>query len=178
MHQFAPEQKKPVLGYVSKIFEANFTPNQEAEILYFNGHFELPTLEFLTELHHQQNKKFSYLERVRKVSLVGPHRDDFVLQNSVLRNSKQDLVEVGSQGEVRSALLALKLSELEQFQSQTGIQPVLLIDDFSSELDRTRRGFLLEYFKDSDLQIFVTSTEKLMTTGQVFQIENGILQSE
>ena len=50
---------------------------------------------------------------------------------------------------------------LEEFKKQSGVQPVMLIDDFSSELDSTRRGFLLNYLKDSDLQIFVTSTDDL-----------------
>jgi DNA replication and repair protein RecF len=72
-----------------------------------------------------------------------------------------DLVDVGSQGEIRSFLLALKLAELEEFKNETGVQPVLLIDDFSSELDANRRGFLLNYLKDSGLQIFVTSTDDL-----------------
>ena len=50
---------------------------------------------------------------------------------------------------------------LEEFKTETGVQPVLLIDDFSSELDSNRRGFLLNYLKDSGLQIFVTSTDDL-----------------
>ena len=94
------------------------------------------------------------------------------------------LLNLGSQGEIRSFLLALKLSELEEFRKKSGVQPVLLIDDFSSELDQARRGFLLNYLKDSKLQIFVTSTDDLtsgfesrgksvkMNQGQITRMES------
>jgi DNA replication and repair protein RecF len=86
-------------------------------------------------------------------------------------------VDVGSQGEIRSVLLALKLAELEEFEKHTGVQPVLLIDDFSSELDSTRRNFLLNYLKDSELQIFVTSTDDLSRSldsgGTLIQMSQG-----
>jgi DNA replication and repair protein RecF len=117
-------------------------------------------------------------ERARKSSLVGPHRDDLLFK--VGEGSSPllpDLVNVGSQGEIRSLLLSLKLSELEAFKAQTNIQPVLLIDDFSSELDSARRGFLLNYLKGSDLQIFVTSTDDLSgnigSDGMVIEMRDG-----
>jgi DNA replication and repair protein RecF len=156
------------MGYFSRIFEGYLSSDLDSQILYFTRHFDLPSVELLTELNHQKLKRLYTAERARKSALVGPHRDDLIL-NVLDRN----LVDIGSQGEVRSVLLALKLAELDLFQTQTGVQPVLLIDDFSSELDKTRRGFLLEYFKDSDLQIFVTSTEQLETTGRLFQIDQG-----
>ena len=156
VHQFleniAPKQHRVILGYKSR------------KTLHFTGHFELPSSKFLEEILHQEILENGHLERIRKSSLVGPHRDDFVFkvqnENSALE-SWLDLVDVGSQGEIRSFLLALKLAELEEFKNETGVQPVLLIDDFSSELDANRRGFLLNYLKDSGLQIFVTSTDDL-----------------
>ena len=82
-------------------------------------------------------------------------------------------------------MLALKLAELEEFKNETGVQPVLLIDDFSSELDSNRRGFLLNYLKNSGLQIFVTSTDDLthhlqvndVLQGKAIQIVQGNIQS-
>ncbi len=132
------------------------------ETLHFTGHFESPSLQILMETLHQKLVEKGPLERLRKTSLVGPHRDDLVFKaGDSGAGALLDLVDVGSQGEIRSVLLALKLAELEQFEASTGVEPVLLIDDFSSELDATRRGFLLEYLKDSSLQIFVTSTDDL-----------------
>ncbi len=153
IHEFlakiAPSQAPVNLGYFSKVFEG--------EPLYFNRHFEVQTIEFLTENLHQKLAQNGTQEKLRRSSLIGPHRDDilFTVQG-------RDILDVGSQGEIRSLLLALKLSELEEFTSHTGVQPVLLIDDFSSELDTTRRSFLLNYLKDSDLQIFVTTTDNLV----------------
>jgi DNA replication and repair protein RecF len=85
----------------------------------------------------------------------------------------------GSQGEVRSALLALKLSEIELFRERTGHRPLLLLDDFSSELDRERRSFLLRFLSETDLQVFITTTEDAVAwvkpIGKRFQVSNGLL---
>ena len=96
----------------------------------------------------------------------------------LFRVESNDLLDVGSQGEIRSLLLALKLSELEAFKKHTEVQPVLLIDDFSSELDANRRGFLLDYLKDSELQIFVTSTDLIETKGKTIRMIQGKVDDE
>lgn len=180
------------LEYLQKItpyfgdFLCRIAPNQgtvrpalkSGETLYFTGHFDLPSIEILQENLDQKLTEKGPLERLRKSSLVGPHRDDLVLKvGAQATPSLPDLVDVGSQGEIRSVLLALKLAELEEFEKHTGVQPVLLIDDFSSELDSTRRNFLLNYLKDSELQIFVTSTDDLSRSldsgGTLIQMSQG-----
>ena len=101
-------------------------------------------------------------------SLVGPHRDDwaFFLGSQALKGH-------GSQGEVRSALLALKLCEIDPFRNETGHRPLFLLDDFSSELDQERRAFLLRYLTETDLQVFVTTTEAATFAGKRFWVVNG-----
>ena len=161
--KIAPSQDPVNLGYFSKIFQGQF----DTETLYFTGHFEVPEVKILVENLHRKITQLVAQERVRKSSLVGPHRDDLIFKVIPRKSGSEgnfngkNILDVGSQGEIRSLLLALKLSELEEFKKHTGVQPVLLIDDFSSELDTTRRGFLLNYLKDSGLQIFVTSTDHL-----------------
>jgi DNA replication and repair protein RecF len=81
----------------------------------------------------------------------------------------------GSQGEVRSALLALKLCEIDLFRIETGHRPLFLLDDFSSELDKERRAFLLSYLSESDLQTFVSTTEDSSLLGKKFRVSNGFL---
>jgi len=160
LSNIAPKQHRVILGYKSR------------KTLYFTGHFDLPSIKFLEEILHQEVLEMSPQERARRSSLVGPHRDDFVF--TIVNESsdqKADLVDVGSQGEIRSFLLALKLAELEEFKNETGVLPVLLIDDFSSELDSNRRGFLLNYLKNSGLQIFVTSTDDLT---HHLQVDEGL----
>lgn len=63
-------------------------------------------------------------------SLVGPHRDDFKLFAQT-----KDLGSFGSRGQQRTALLALKMCELDYIEQKRGIRPILLLDDIYSELD-------------------------------------------
>ena len=65
----------------------------------------------------------------------------------------------GSQGQNRTAMLSLKLSELQVIYDEIGEYPILLLDDFMSELDKVRRKNFLENIKDT--QVIITGTEKL-----------------
>ena len=85
---------------------------------------------------------------------IGPHRDDVIINI----NGK-DAGKYGSQGQQRTVVLSLKLAELEVIKEEAGEYPVLLLDDVFSELDEKRRRLLVEYIKD--VQVFITSTEKL-----------------
>ena len=101
--------------------------------------------------------------------MIGPHRDDwqFTLRGNSLSNH-------GSQGEIRSVLLALKLSEVEQFRETCGHLPLFLLDDFSSELDELRRSYLLNFLESSGLQVFITTTDPKISGGRTFEIANGL----
>jgi len=70
---------------------------------------------------------------------VGPHKDDFSLKSGGV-----DLRVFGSQGQQRTAALALKLAELEIFAGEIGEYPVLLLDDVLSELDLSRQSQLIK----------------------------------
>lgn len=70
---------------------------------------------------------------------IGVHREDFnIVSNGI------ELRKYGSQGQQRTAALAIKLAEIEYFESVTGEKPVLLLDDVLSELDYVRRKALLQ----------------------------------
>lgn len=83
---------------------------------------------------------------------IGPHREDFKV-----RFKNNDITAVASRGEVRTTVLALKLAELEYDEAETGVRPVLLLDDVFSELDRDRRGFLLNRLGGH--QTIITTTD-------------------
>jgi DNA replication and repair protein RecF len=87
---------------------------------------------------------------------VGPHRDDlsFTIGDA-------DLKKYGSQGQQRTAVLSLKLSELEYVKSEIGEYPVLLLDDVMSELDQNRRQALLDFVRNR-IQTFITTTDPLI----------------
>lgn len=85
---------------------------------------------------------------------IGPHRDDlqFMINGINIRS-------FGSQGQQRTAVLSLKLAELEFIKSENGEYPILLLDDVMSELDAARREHLLMFIKDK-IQTFITATDK------------------
>ncbi len=133
----------------------------------------LPSLEFFEVEFREALQSKSEAEWRAGVTLAGPHRDDLGLYYG-----EKPLRGHGSQGEVRSALITLKLCEIELFRSRTGHRPILLLDDFSSELDRNRREFLLRYLSETDLQVFVTSTEEPPHRGKIFRVKQGTIEED
>jgi DNA replication and repair protein RecF len=85
-------------------------------------------------------------------TLVGPHRDD-----AVFELDGRDLAGFGSRGQQRTAILALKLAEVELLTSEESGPPLLLLDDVFSELDPERRAHLVRRIRDLP-QAFVTTT--------------------
>ena len=85
-------------------------------------------------------------------TLVGPHRDDFVFEQA-----GRDLATFASRGQQRTAILALKLAELDLLTELDGRPPLLLLDDVFSELDPDRRGHLVRRIAALP-QAFVTTT--------------------
>lgn len=85
-------------------------------------------------------------------TLVGPHRDDLVF-----RLDGRDLATFASRGQQRTAILALKLAELDLLQELDGAPPLLLLDDVFSELDPQRRTHLVRRIGELP-QAFVTTT--------------------
>ncbi len=63
----------------------------------------------------------------------------------------------GSQGQQRTTLLSLKISELQFMNYETDTYPILLLDDVFSELDTERQKFLMQFIKD--IQTFITCTD-------------------
>ena len=92
-------------------------------------------------------------EIIRAKTLVGPHRDDisFFINN-------MDAKSYASQGQQRTVVLALKLSELDFIQNITGENPILLLDDVLAELDTARQNFLLNSIKEN-IQTIITTTD-------------------
>jgi DNA replication and repair protein RecF len=100
----------------------------------------------------------------------GPHRQDLVFE----LNGESVAVD-GSRGEIRSTILALKLTELAFLESKTGTQPILLLDDVYSELDRGRQERLMNLL--GAYQTFITTTKiehlDALLEKQVWEVKNG-----
>jgi len=90
-------------------------------------------------------------ERARGVTLVGPHRDDLGMKVAGV-----DLRRFGSQGQQRTAALALTLAQAEVAHDRAETDPILLMDDCLSELDADRSGALLDLSAEHE-QMIVTS---------------------
>jgi DNA replication and repair protein RecF len=92
-------------------------------------------------------------EIMQGVNLLGPHRDDLAFLEGQI-----NLATFGSRGQQRTAALALKLAELEAVETETGDQPILVLDDVLSELDPKRREALLANVSAVE-QTFLTTAE-------------------
>lgn len=103
---------------------------------------------------------------------IGPHKDDIYMSIN-----NKDVRTYGSQGQQRTVVLSLKLSEVELIKRERGFYPVLLLDDVFSELDDDRRNYLIRLF--SNMQTFITVTDAIDLNSMehlepsIFYIENG-----
>lgn len=108
---------------------------------------------------------------------IGPHRDDFDINIDSI-NARS----FASQGQQRTIVLSMKLSEIEIIYYEKGEYPILLLDDVFSELDKNRREFLTNFLKKT--QTIITSTD-LMEIDElkdismsIFNIKNGKIKNE
>ncbi len=103
--------------------------------------------------------------------LTGPHKDDFDVTLSGL-----SLKAFGSQGQVRTSAISLKLAQRELMGREAGETPVLLLDDVLSELDPGRQDFVLNQIFQG--QVFITCCEpgRFTKLGKTVQIEKGTVK--
>ena len=121
-------------------------------------------------------------EIARGMTLAGPHRDEmrFVVGSPAQGTHEVDLGTYGSRGQQRTAVLALKLAELEWMRERTGDTPVLLLDEVLAELDATRRRYLLSQV-DSVEQALLTATDPEMFSADfrqravLWEVRGGIV---
>ena len=102
----------------------------------------------------------------------GIHRDDYIISINSL-----DVSIYGSQGQKKSSIISLKLSELKVIEEVIGEKPVLLLDDYMSELDERRRLKFLDIIED--IQIVITTTHKISIDGKentYFYVDNGKIE--
>jgi DNA replication and repair protein RecF len=120
------------------------------------GQFTLEQLQTgftarLAQLHRE--------EILRGVTTIGPHRDEMRVHCNGI-----DLTDFGSRGQIRTALLSLKLAEIEWLKQKTGEMPVLLLDETLAELDEARRESLLTYLTSAEQAVLTTTDMNLFPT--------------
>ena len=102
--------------------------------------------------------------------LTGPHKDDFDVTLNGL-----SLKAFGSQGQVRTSAISLKLAQRSLMAKEAGEMPLLLLDDVLSELDPRRQDFVLNQISQGQVFITCCETEKYTSLGKTIQIEKGKL---
>lgn len=157
-------RKEFVQKLVSKIINihAKVTNNKEKIDIKYISDFTSKE-EFIEKL--RKNRK---IDIIKGYTGSGIHRDDLKLYIN-----GEEIGVFGSQGQHRSAVLSIKLSELEIIKEEINENPILLLDDFMSELDKERRESFLEDVKNT--QIIITCTDKLDLKNEnkkIFFVEN------
>ena len=147
---------------INEIHKKITNNNEKIELEYIS---DFSTKEnFISSL--KQNRK---IDIIRGATLKGIHKDDFIVN----LNGK-NVNTYGSQGQNRTVVLSLKMSELQVIEDEIGEKPILLLDDFMSELDEERRNNFLKNIGDT--QVFVTCTDKIEienVDSKIFNVKNG-----
>ena len=163
------EYIKKLNKYSEKIHSDITSGKEKIEFKYTST---IKDLENIKESFYSLLEKNRARDSERGITSIRPHRDDFV----VLINDI-DTKSYGSQGQQRTAVLTIKFASLKIIKELTGEHPVLLLDDVLSELDFSRKRYILSTI--GDIQTIITCTgiedlyEYLDDKSKVFKVKDG-----
>ena len=160
--QYRNEYIKKISQKIKKIHGEITDEKEEIEIEYQS---ECKTKEEYLKILKERRK----LDILKGFTTKGIHRDDFVIYIN-----KKQIDIYGSQGQHRTAILSLKLAELNIVREEIGENPILLLDDFMSELDEKRIYNFLN--KIENTQVVITVTKKLEVENKknlIYNVEEG-----
>ena len=147
------------IKYIPSIEAVDFGSVEEIEKKFMNG------------IEKSINKDIA-----RSSTTYGPQRDDYDIYLDGM-----NVRLYGSQGQQRTAILSLKLSEIDIMKEETDEYPVLLLDDVMSELDGKRQEYLFSNLKE--IQTFITCTdrnffnERTNTGSKFFNVKEGVINT-
>lgn len=162
------------LGKAAEKYHETFSGGKEAfRLVYRTVSTVTDPFAPITVLTEQLQEHLASHERAELESaqcLTGPHKDDFEVSLSGM-----NLKSFGSQGQVRTAAISLKLAQRELMANQSGEMPVLLLDDVLSELDPGRQDFVLNQISQG--QVFITCCEpgRFTKLGKTIEISKGTI---
>ena len=147
-----------------------FDSNSELKLKYecFIGDVEKKTRDELKEKFIDVCRRKREREKLLGYSLSGPQKDDFVFELNG-KNAKS----FSSQGEKKSIIFSLKISEIDMLYKEKNEYPIFIMDDISSYFDEVRKKSILDYFSTRKIQCLITSTEDLGIAGKIFNVEKG-----
>lgn len=166
------------INYINKLNQ--YSKQIHNDITSGKENIEFKYVSTIRDLENIKESFYAQLERNRRKDIdkgltsVGPHRDDFmVFINDI------DTKSYGSQGQQRTAVLTIKFSSLKIIKELTGEYPVLLLDDVLSELDFSRKRYILSTI--GEIQTIITCTgiedlyEYLDDKSKVFKVKDGAI---
>ncbi len=142
-----------VLEEEAKVFFERMTTSSENISLEYDA-----SVDYSEDFKDTQHKFKKALDKNRERELrigstvVGPHLDDLII-----KINGYDTRKYSSQGQKRTAALALKMAEVSLFKNEHNDWPIILLDDVFSEFDNKRKMQLLDFLKESSGQCFITT---------------------
>lgn len=143
---------KKLNGYVKKIHN-DITDGAEKIYIEYESNIKI-----LNDKKSQYDEIIRVLEENqerdirRRITNKGPHKDDLIVKINGI-----DARNYGSQGQQRTAALSLKLAETHIIKDEVSENPILILDDVLSELDKKRQQFLINSITEN--QVFITSAD-------------------
>ncbi|MCA9562315.1 MAG: DNA replication/repair protein RecF [Myxococcales bacterium] len=139
----------------SQIFSPDFEFSWTYELGWSSENLSQDEDDSLTKLLEREFEGAWQAERRLGHTRVGPHRDDVIVSLNGMPAR-----EFASQGQTRAAVLALKMTEIAYLRERNQQNPVLLLDDVSSELDALRNEQLFAFIRENQGQTFITTTDR------------------
>ncbi len=165
-------------------FFKEFEPYFQEVYKVISGSAEVPALRYISQLQDRELREAYIRTRQRDLILgwtsQGPHKDDLDM-----RLGDYPLKQVGSQGQQRTFVLAMKLAQALYLADSTGEAPILLLDDIFDRLDSERVERIVAMVQGEQFgQIFITDTDRQHLTdiiqpgpdAKIFHVENGVIQ--
>ena len=178
--QLADAADKVISKRLTSIYKLNYLANAVQKKISSDAE-NLSVVYDMRGLDSQENIAENFLSALRARRLkdvqrgstsFGAHLDDL----KFFINGRE-LKLYGSQGQLRTAALALKLSELQFLKAETGEYPILLLDDVMSELDAERREMLLTFLRREKIQTLITATDRAyfppQIVAKIFSVKAG-----
>ncbi|MBC2856223.1 DNA replication/repair protein RecF [Cetobacterium sp. 2A] len=147
-----------------------FDDKKELSLKYESSLGELKNIDILKiqELLKKKSDSVFHQEIKYGFSLFGPQKDDFLF----LLNERE-AKSYSSQGEKKSIIFSLKLSEIDMIIKERRENPIFIIDDISSYFDSIRKNNIIKYLKHREIQVFISSTGDLDIDSKNFQVDKG-----
>ena len=170
VHAKRQELAESLSQYTAQYYK-ELSGNREAVTMRYQSDLNSSTPKEIFQRSQQQDLRFGY-------TTAGPHRDDmlFFIEGFPIK-------KVGSQGQQKSFLIALKLAQFQIIKQISGKLPILLLDDLFDKLDMTRVEYLLSLVAGETFgQIFITDSNKVRinqilarvdSTAKSFEVHGG-----